>query len=95
MTQAEMVQPRSGTFALFFSFLGGALVGGVTALLLAPRSGAETRRRIAGAVESSRATAARLPSALRRASGAAQSAFAAALKKSQGEDGIGADGHHS
>jgi gas vesicle protein len=95
MTQAEPVQPRSGGFTLLLAFLGGALVGGTAALLLAPRSGAETRRRITGAVEGSREAAARLPTALRRASGAAQSAFAAALKKSAGEDGVDADRHHS
>ncbi len=34
---------RSNSGAAFGAFLGGALVGGVIALLFAPRSGAETR----------------------------------------------------
>jgi gas vesicle protein len=84
MTNEE--SPRSGALALFFTFLGGALVGGAAALLLAPRSGAETRRRIAGAADGAKETASRLPQALREASGAAQAAFAKSLRDASAAD---------
>lgn len=78
MTHSE--SSSNGAFTLFFAFLGGALLGGAAAALLTPRSGPETRRRIAGAVEGGQEVAGRLPRALRDASSAAQVAFAAALK---------------
>jgi gas vesicle protein len=65
---------------LFLAFVGGALVGGAAAVLFTPRSGAETRKRIAGAVDDTREFASRVPEAVREASGAAQSAFAKAMK---------------
>jgi gas vesicle protein len=80
MTQTE--QPRSGALTLFLAFLGGALAGGAAALVLAPRSGPETRRRIAGAVDHGKELASRVPQAVRDASSAAQSAFTASLKES-------------
>lgn len=89
MTQTEQPQvdhPRSGGLTLLLAFAGGALLGGAAAMLFAPRSGAETRRRIAGAVDGGREVAARMPHAIREASGAAQAAFTAALKESAGED---------
>jgi gas vesicle protein len=94
MTQTETERSRAGGFTLFLVFVGGALVGGTAALLLAPRSGAETRRRITGAVGDTREVASRMPGALRQASSAAQAAFTAALKESSGEDGA-AERHHS
>ena len=78
MTQTE--QPRNGGLSLFRAFVGGALVGGTAALLFAPRSGAETRRRITDAVDGTKDVASRMPQAIREASSAAQTAFAAALK---------------
>ncbi len=39
----------------FWAFLAGAVLGGVTALLLAPASGTETRSRIRQAAEEARA----------------------------------------
>jgi gas vesicle protein len=84
MTQTEI--PRSGGLTLFLAFVGGALVGGAAAVLFAPRSGAETRRRIAGAVGGTKELASRVPQAIRDASSAAQAAFAPALKDSAGED---------
>ena len=86
MTQTE--QPRNGGLSPFFAFLGGALVGGVAALLFAPRSGAETRRRITGALDDTKGFASRMPQAIREASSAAQAAFAAALKERAGEDAV-------
>jgi len=78
MTQTE--QPRNGGLALFLAFVGGALVGGAAAVLFAPRSGAETRRRITDAVDGTKEVASRMPQAIREASSAAQVAFAAAMK---------------
>jgi gas vesicle protein len=83
MTQPEYT--RSGGLSLFLAFVGGALVGGVAAVLLAPHSGTETRRRITGAVDDTKAVASRMPQAIREASSAAQAAFVAAMKESAGE----------
>ena len=83
MTQTE--QPRNGGLTPFFAFLGGALVGGVAALLFAPRSGAETRRRITGALDDTKGFASRMPQAIREASSAAQAAFNEALNEGAGE----------
>jgi len=78
MTQSE--QPRSGGLMLFLAFAGGALVGGAAAVLFAPRSGEQTRKRLAGAMEDGREMAARVPQAISDASSAAQSAFVKGLK---------------
>jgi gas vesicle protein len=80
MTQTE--HPRNGGITLFLAFVGGALVGGAAAVLFAPRSGVETRRRITGAVDDTKEVASRMPKAIREASSAAQAAFAAALNES-------------
>jgi gas vesicle protein len=77
-TQTE--QPRCGGLSLLFAFFGGALVGGIVATLYAPRSGAETRRRMADAVDEARARASRVPEAVCEASSAARDAFTAAMK---------------
>jgi gas vesicle protein len=79
-TQTE--HPRNGGLSLFLAFVGGALVGGAAAVLFAPCSGAETRRRITGAVDDTKGIASRMPKAIREASSAAQDAFAAALDRS-------------
>jgi gas vesicle protein len=80
MTHTE--HSRSGGLSLFLAFVGGALVGGAAAVLFAPRSGAETRRRITGAVDDTKEIASRVPKAIREASSAVQDAFAAAMKGS-------------
>ena len=59
MTQTE--HPRNGALTLFLAFVGGALVGGAAAVLFAPRSGAETRQRITGAVDDTKEVASRVP----------------------------------
>lgn len=69
----------SGGIGLFFAFAGGALLGGVAAVLLAPRSGAATRELLAGKLDVSRELAARVPQAITEASTAAKDAFSAAL----------------
>jgi gas vesicle protein len=70
----------SGPIALWLAFAGGALLGGAVAVLLAPRSGAETRRRLAGVADGGNDFMVRLPEALREASEAAQAAFSEVLK---------------
>lgn len=80
MTHTE--QSHGGGFSILLAFLGGALVGGIVAVLYAPRSGAETRRRMAGAVDDTRELASRVPEAIREASSAAQDAFKASMKES-------------
>jgi gas vesicle protein len=94
-TESHEDQRRNGGFSLFFAFVGGALLGGAAAVLFAPRSGAETRRRIAGAVGDAKDVASHMPEAIREASSAAQAAFAAALRKSSGEHEQAAARHHS
>ena len=78
MTQPE--QSGSGGLTLLLTFLGGALAGGVAAMLLTPRSGADTRKRLLGAANDTRELAGRVPQAVREASAAAQEAFAGAMK---------------
>lgn len=80
MTQSE--HHGSAGFSTFLAFLGGTVIGGAAALLLAPRSGVETRRRITDAVDEAKEVAGRMPHAVREASGAAQGAFAKAMKES-------------
>jgi len=84
MTQTE--HPRNGGLMMFLAFAGGALVGGAAALLFAPGSGAETRRRITGTVGHTKEIASRMPQAIREASSAGKAAFAAGMKESEGGD---------
>ena len=78
MTQPE--QSGSSGLTMILTFLGGAVVGGVAAMLLAPRTGADTRKRLAGVASDTRELAARVPQAVREASAAAQEAFTGAMK---------------
>jgi gas vesicle protein len=84
MTETE--SRRNGVLELFLAFVGGALVGGTAALLLAPRSGPEMRRRITGAVGDAKEVAVRVPQAIRDASSAAQAAFTASMDESTAAD---------
>jgi gas vesicle protein len=57
-----------GTGTVILAVLGGAAVGAAVALLLAPRSGRETRRQIVGYAGKAKETASRVPEALKQAS---------------------------
>jgi gas vesicle protein len=72
---------RNGSVtSVFVAFAAGAAVGAVAALLLAPRSGGETRSRIAKTVRDTKDLALRVPVAVREASDAARDAFKQADK---------------
>jgi gas vesicle protein len=75
------LETRSGTGVLgvLAGFLGGALVGTVVTMLLAPRSGAETRRRIVERAERSKEALGRVGTAAKEATSAARTAFTTAL----------------
>jgi gas vesicle protein len=66
---------------LFIALLGGAAAGAAVAYFTAPRSGAESRRRIQSLAEDTRDTVGRVPIALRKATEAAREAFNEALKE--------------
>ena len=68
--------------------LTGAAAGAAAAYLTAPRSGAESRRRLQAMAEDTRETAHRVPEALRKATEAARQAFNEALREAG--DGAGA-----
>ncbi len=70
----------SGT-DLLLAVLGGAAVGATVALLTAPRSGRETRARIADAAHNGREKAKHLPDAVKAAGTAARSAFTEAMRE--------------
>lgn len=65
----------SSTSNVLTGFVVGALAGGVAALLMAPRSGAEARAQLRRVAEGSLERAERLPVAVRDATEAAVEAF--------------------
>ncbi|HVP66727.1 MAG TPA: YtxH domain-containing protein [Anaeromyxobacteraceae bacterium] len=67
--------------SVLLAFLTGAAVGGIVALLLAPRSGPETRRRLVEMSDEAREKLGRVPVAVREAEKAAVSAFNDTMKK--------------
>ncbi|HYQ80428.1 MAG TPA: YtxH domain-containing protein [Anaeromyxobacteraceae bacterium] len=77
----EEVRTGRGLGSVLLAFLGGAVVGGVTALLLAPRSGEQTRKRIVDMAEEGKHKAERVPVAVREATQAATEAFERAMKQ--------------
>jgi len=66
---------------LFLAALAGAAVGAGVALLLAPKSGKETREQISGFIQKNKELVGKLPEAIKSASGAAKDAMAAGLKQ--------------
>lgn len=72
-----------GAGHLVAAFLGGAAAGAAIALLTAPRSGRENREQIRGFVKERSDEVARLPKAVKAASGAAKEAFAQSLAEQE------------
>jgi gas vesicle protein len=68
-----------GPMGVVAAFCGGAIAGTVTALLLAPRSGAQTRKLIGDTVGQTREKAERLVIAARQAGSAARETFATTM----------------
>ena len=58
---------RYGTGHIALAVVGGALAGAAVALLVAPKSGRETRRQLEGYLDTARERASRVPEALRSA----------------------------
>ncbi len=77
----------AGSGGVVLAFVAGAVVGAVGALLLAPRSGAETRRLIAEATGPAGARARRARDAGRAAIGAAAKVFEEAIASTKGASG--------
>jgi len=69
-------------FHLLMAFIGGAVAGTVTALLLAPQSGRETRGQISAKLQEGRDMTKRIPAAVKGAGGAAKEAFSKAMDES-------------
>lgn len=83
MTELE-TRGGSGALGILAGFLAGAVIGTVATILLAPRSGAETRRRIAERADRSKETLERAGIAAKEAAAAARTAFTAALHEERG-----------
>ena len=77
-----------GFSTFLIAVLTGAAAGAAAAYLTAPRSGAESRRRLQAMADDTRETAHRVPEALRKATEAARQAFNEALRENG--DGSGA-----
>ena len=78
MSELE-TRKEMGVLGVLAAFAGGALLGAIATLLLAPRSGAETRRRIAEGAERSREALERMGRAAREAVTTARTSIAAAM----------------
>ena len=76
-----MSEGKFGTGDLFIAALLGAVIGAGAALLLAPKSGKETREQLAGYIKDGTDLAKKLPDALKQASSAAKASFIEAEKK--------------
>lgn len=70
----------AGSGTVLLAFVAGAAVGAVAALLLAPRSGADTRQRIAGVIRDPGARARRARRSAVAAADAARNVFEEALR---------------
>jgi gas vesicle protein len=90
---------RSPSAGLFLAFLAGAVTGAAVALLTAPQSGGETRRRLKGLARDAADRAGHVPPALNeayaRAARAARRAFIESLddKAPSSEPPSGRTGH--
>lgn len=72
-----MSENKYSTGDLFIAAMLGALVGAGVALLLAPKSGKETRDQLAGYLKESAEFAKKVPEALRQATATAKESLAA------------------
>lgn len=72
---------RAGVGHFLMALLGGAAAGATVAYFTAPRSGADSRRRIQDVADDARETATRFPVAIRRATEAARDAFNETLRE--------------
>jgi gas vesicle protein len=69
-TSQEEPMEKSGKFGtghIIVAVLGGALAGAAAALLVAPKSGRETRRQLGGYLETAKEKVALIPEALKSA----------------------------
>ncbi len=64
-----------GTGSLLLAAVGGALVGAGVAMLLAPKSGRETRQQLADYYQGAKSTVGRVPKALKNAGHAVGETF--------------------
>lgn len=78
---SEEIRTGHGMGRMFLAFLGGTVVGGVAALLFAPKSGEQTRKRIVQIAEDGKEKVERVPVAVREAGHAATAAFEKAMKQ--------------
>ena len=78
---SEQINAGHGMGGILLAFLGGAVVGGAAAILFAPKSGEQTRKRFAEMAKNGRERAERVPAAVREASHAATVAFGKAMRQ--------------
>ena len=81
MTNENNTSRGPGFGSILVALLSGAAAGAAVVYLTAPRSGAETRRRLQATADGARDTAARFPDALRNATVAAREAFEETLRE--------------
>lgn len=80
MTDTTVRQGFTGG-QMFIAILGAAAAGAAVALLTAPRSGKETRAKIADTLHDGREKARHLPGAVKTAGTAARNAFVDAMRE--------------
>ncbi len=73
-------EASTSTLSMLLVFAGGAAVGAILGVMLAPASGEETRKRIGGIIAARRRMGARLPHALSEAAAAALETFASSIR---------------
>ncbi|HVZ72900.1 MAG TPA: YtxH domain-containing protein [Polyangia bacterium] len=78
---------QPGIGSVLIAMLGGAAAGALAVYLTAPRSGADSRRRLQAAADDARETAHRVPVALRKATEAARDAFNQTLRDQDAAEG--------
>ena len=80
---------KTGTGKIVLAALGGAVAGATVALLVAPKSGKETRAQLSGYVDDARKAVARVPTALKSASHAVRETLAEELGSHKDEPTAG------